>query len=103
MSRSLQNAMMIVFFFFKYSQSCYDGMGALRKLHERIRKKRIELRDSKSFVVHHNNAPSHRAQLVKKFLNKKICSLFPCPLFARFSRLPFFPFSETEISIEGVT
>ncbi len=43
----------------------------LRKLREHIRKKRPELWDTKSFVVHYDNAPSHRAQLVEKFLKKK--------------------------------
>ncbi len=73
----------------------------LWKLHERIRKKRLELWDSKSFIVYYDNAPSHHTQLVEKFLEKNdmfvihmfsICQIWPLVI--------FFSFSETELSIE---
>ncbi len=43
----------------------------LQKLHQRIKKKKPELWDTKCFVVHYDNALSHRTQLVEKLLGKK--------------------------------
>ncbi len=71
MSRSQQKAMMIVFFYihsvvmmewvpYHCNVNAEFYFKTLQKLHERIRK-RLELWHAKSFVVRHDNAPSHHA------------------------------------------
>ncbi len=114
MSCSQQKAMMIVFFDIHgvvmmewVSHNCnvnpeFD-VKTLRKLRKCIRKNRPELWNAKSFAVHHDNAPSRSLQVLKKFLEKIICSSFRMPLFSRFDPLRFFSFSKSKINIEGAT
>jgi hypothetical protein len=43
----------------------------LTKLRERMRKKRPEMSKKKSWILHQNNAPAHKALTVKQFLANK--------------------------------
>ncbi|UYV64367.1 hypothetical protein LAZ67_3000418 [Cordylochernes scorpioides] len=51
----------------------------LRRLREAIRQKRPELWRSKSWILHHDNAPAHTALKILKFLQDHSTSVFPQP------------------------
>ncbi|UYV65928.1 hypothetical protein LAZ67_3005902 [Cordylochernes scorpioides] len=52
-------------------------LGFLRRLREAIRQKRPELWRSKSWILHHDNAPAHTALKISKFLQIHSTSAFP--------------------------
>ncbi|UYV65560.1 hypothetical protein LAZ67_3004693 [Cordylochernes scorpioides] len=52
-------------------------LGVLRRLREAIRQKRPELWRSKSWILHHDNAPAHTALKISKFLQDHSTSVFP--------------------------
>ncbi|UYV85110.1 hypothetical protein LAZ67_X004608 [Cordylochernes scorpioides] len=54
-------------------------LGVLRRLREAIRQKRPELWRSKSWILHHDNAPAHTALKISKFLQGHSTSVFPQP------------------------
>ncbi|UYV65470.1 hypothetical protein LAZ67_3004454 [Cordylochernes scorpioides] len=54
-------------------------LGVLRLLREAIRQKRPELWRSKSWILHHHNAPAHTALKISKFLQDHSTSVFPQP------------------------
>ncbi|UYV78392.1 hypothetical protein LAZ67_16001165 [Cordylochernes scorpioides] len=54
-------------------------LGVLRRLREAIRQKRPELWKSKSWILHHDNAPAHTALKISKFLQDHSTSVFPQP------------------------
>ncbi|UYV75236.1 CLCN3 [Cordylochernes scorpioides] len=51
-------------------------LGVLRRLREAIRQKRPELWRSKSWILHHDNAPAHTALKILKFLQDHSTSVF---------------------------
>ncbi|UYV61772.1 hypothetical protein LAZ67_1006446 [Cordylochernes scorpioides] len=57
-------------------------LGVLRRLREAIRQKRPELWRSKSWILHHDNAPAHTALKILKFLQDHSTSVFPQPLYS---------------------
>ncbi|UYV74212.1 CLCN3 [Cordylochernes scorpioides] len=54
-------------------------LGVLRRLREAIRQKQPELWRSKSWILHHDNAPAHTALKISKFLQDHSTSVFPQP------------------------
>ncbi|UYV73316.1 hypothetical protein LAZ67_10002682 [Cordylochernes scorpioides] len=54
-------------------------LGVLRRLREAIRQKRPELWRSKSWILHHDNAPAHTDLKISKFLQDHSTSVFPQP------------------------
>ncbi|UYV65570.1 hypothetical protein LAZ67_3004741 [Cordylochernes scorpioides] len=54
-------------------------LGVLRRLREAIRQKRPELWRSKSWILHHDNAPAHTALKISKSLQDHSTSVFPQP------------------------
>ncbi|UYV83394.1 hypothetical protein LAZ67_23000867 [Cordylochernes scorpioides] len=52
-------------------------VGVLRRLREAIRQKRPEQWRSKSWILHHDNAPAHTAVKISKFLQDNSISVFP--------------------------
>ncbi|UYV60378.1 CLCN3 [Cordylochernes scorpioides] len=54
-------------------------LGVLRRLREAIRQKRPELWRSKSWILHHDNAPAHTALKISKFLQDHSTYVFPQP------------------------
>ncbi|UYV79832.1 hypothetical protein LAZ67_18000865 [Cordylochernes scorpioides] len=54
-------------------------LGVLRRLREAIRQKRLELWRSKSWILHHDHAPAHKALKISKFLQDHSTSVFPNP------------------------
>ncbi|UYV78890.1 hypothetical protein LAZ67_17000157 [Cordylochernes scorpioides] len=51
-----------------FTITCDSNLGVLRRLREAIRQKRPELWRSKSWILHHDNAPAHTALKISKFL-----------------------------------
>ncbi|UYV60948.1 hypothetical protein LAZ67_1002906 [Cordylochernes scorpioides] len=54
-------------------------LGVLRRLREAIRQKLPELLRSKSWILHHDNAPAYTALKISKFLQDHSTSVFPLP------------------------
>jgi hypothetical protein len=114
MSKSKVGAMMIVFFDIKgiimidwvpegqmVNQKHY--LEVLTKLRERVRKKRLELWQNKSWILHQDNVPAHNAFAVKQFLANKCIPMLehtPLPPFTRFSHLWLLPVPQTEKCVE---
>ncbi|UYV79063.1 hypothetical protein LAZ67_17000977 [Cordylochernes scorpioides] len=59
--------------------TAYSYLGVLRRLREAIRQKRPELWRSKSWILHHDNAPAHTALKISKFLQEHSTSVFLQP------------------------
>ncbi|UYV65855.1 PLD4 [Cordylochernes scorpioides] len=79
-------------------------MGVLRRLREAIKQKRLELWRSKSWILHHDNAPAHTALKISKFLQDHSTCVPPTPLQSRFGLLRLLPFWKaqgSEISEHG--
>ncbi len=75
----------------------------LQKLRICTRKKRPELWVENLFVLHHNNAPRHRADSMQKFLEKNNMWLMPHPPYSLDLALcNCFYFLEVETEAEGV-
>ena len=72
-------------------------MAVLKKLHEKVKRKRLELFANNSWILHHDNAPAHPALSVREFLATKqitvlehrACSpdLAPSDFFFLFSKI----------------
>ena len=45
-------------------------LGVMRRLREAIRQKRPDLRANNSWILHHDNAPSHNANVIREHLAK---------------------------------
>ncbi len=74
----------------------------LRKLRICIWKKRPELRVENLFVLYHDNAPSHQADSMQKFLEKNNMRLMPHPPYSP-DLLPcdFFIFPKLKLALKG--
>ncbi|UYV72276.1 hypothetical protein LAZ67_9002433 [Cordylochernes scorpioides] len=70
-------------------------LGVLRRLREAIRQKRPELWRSKSWILHHDNAPEHTALKISKFLQDHSTSVFPQP------PCDFFLFGKLKKKVKG--
>jgi len=53
----------------------------MRRLREAIRKKRPELWNNQSWILHHDNAPAYTSLLVRDFLVKNNTVIMPQPLY----------------------
>ncbi|UYV66476.1 hypothetical protein LAZ67_4001822 [Cordylochernes scorpioides] len=84
------NVMLTVFFDYQgivhheYQQqgstiTAYSYLGVLRRLREAIRQKRPVQWRSKSWILHHDNAPAHKALKISKFLQDHSTTVFPQP------------------------
>ncbi|KAJ8704018.1 hypothetical protein PYW07_013312 [Mythimna separata] len=80
-SRSKVKVMLTVFFDYRgvvHSEFLPEGLtvnkeyylSVMRRLREQIRRKRPDLWKENSCILHHDNAPSHKAIIVNEFLNK---------------------------------
>ena len=54
-------------------------LGVMRCLREAIRKKRPELWRDNSWFLHHDNAPSHTASILREFFAKNATNIVPQP------------------------
>jgi len=63
----------------------------------RIRRVRLEYRDSQTWLLLHDNAPSHNAIIVRQFLaQNKVCGAQSSTLLARFSTVRFLSIPKVE-------
>lgn len=54
-------------------------LGVMRRLREAIRRKRPELWAENSWILHHDNAPSHNAIIIRNFLTKNATNTIQQP------------------------
>ncbi|UYV82193.1 hypothetical protein LAZ67_21001311 [Cordylochernes scorpioides] len=77
-------------------------LGVLRRLREAIRQKRPELWRSKSWILHHDNAPAHRVLKISKFLQDHSTSVFPQPPYSPdLAPCVFFLFGKLKKKLNG--
>ncbi|UYV82653.1 hypothetical protein LAZ67_22000395 [Cordylochernes scorpioides] len=77
-------------------------LGVLRRLREAIRQKRPELWRSKSWILHHDNAPAHTALKISKFLQDHSTSVFPHPPYSPdLAPCDFFLFGKLKKKLKG--
>ena len=90
MSRSNMKVMLVVFFdwqgvihykFIPRGQTVNKEfyVAVLKLLREALRRKRLQLWTNQSWVLHHDNAPSHSSFLVRNFLSKNKMTIVPQP------------------------
>ena len=51
----------------------------MKRLREKIRRKRADLKKDNSWILHHDNAPSHKAITVNKFLANNSTNIIEQP------------------------
>ncbi|UYV71091.1 CLCN3 [Cordylochernes scorpioides] len=74
----------------------------LRRLREAIRQKRSELWRSKSWILHHDNAPAHTALKISEFLQDHSTSVFPQPPYSPdLAPCDFFLFGKLKKKVKG--
>ena len=54
----------------------------LKRLHEKVRRKRPELFANNSWILHHDNAPAHTAWSVREFLATKQITVLEHPAYS---------------------
>ena len=54
----------------------------LKRLHEKVRRKRPELFANNSWIMHHDNAPAHTALSVREFLATKQITVLEHPAYS---------------------
>lgn len=74
----------------------------MRRLREAIRKKRPELWKNNSWILHHDNAPSHTALLICEFLAKNSTNIISQPPYSPdLAPCDFFLFPKLKIPLRG--
>ncbi|UYV63544.1 SEC14L2 [Cordylochernes scorpioides] len=77
-------------------------LGVLRRLREAIKQKRPELWRSKSWILHHDNAPAHTTLTISKFLQDHSTSVFPQPPYSPdLAPCDFFLFENLKKKVKG--
>lgn len=77
-------------------------LGVMRRLRESIRKKRPELWQNNSWFLHHDNAPSHTAIVIRQFLTKNQTNTVPqAPYSPDMAPCDFFLFSRLKKPLRG--
>jgi histone-lysine N-methyltransferase SETMAR len=74
----------------------------LRCLRENIRRKQIDLWRAKNWILHDNNAPCHKALLIREFLaNHNMLSLLHPPYSPDLAPADFFLFPKMKTQLKG--
>lgn len=77
-------------------------LGVLRRLRENIRRKRPELWRSKSWVLHHDNAPAHSSLLIRDYCAKSETTVLPQPPYSPdLAPADFFLFPKLKSTLKG--
>ena len=75
---------------------------ALRRLREDIRRKRPELWCAGNWLLHDDNAPSHRALVMREFLTHKAITTFPHPPYSPdLAPCDFLLFPKMKLQLKG--
>lgn len=113
MSRSNLKLMLIIFFDYRgvvHHEFVPQGqtvnkefyVQVLRRLREDVRRKRPELWKNKSWVLHHDNAPSHSSLLVSQFLAGNEIAVLPHPPYSPdLAPADFFLFPKLKTTLKG--
>jgi len=56
-----------------------EFLGVMRRLREAVRQKRKDLWANNSWILHHDNAPSHSAIIIREFLTKNKTNIIQQP------------------------
>src|SRR5215469_6301242 len=73
----------------------------LRRLRENVRRRRPELWREETWLLHHDNAPSHTSVLTQQFLAKYKIAVIPHPPYSPdLAPCDFFLFQKNEIESE---
>lgn len=76
----------------------------LKNLRDAVRRKRPELWKNNSWILHHDNAPSHSAHLIGEFLSKNQTSVLPQPPYSPdLAPCDFFLFSRIKKHMKGTS
>lgn len=112
-SRSKMKVMLIVFFDIRgvvHYEFVPEGqtvnkeyyLGVMKRLRERIRKKRPNLWANNSWILHDDNAPSHRATIVTDFLAKNSTNVLQQPPYSPdLAPCDFFLFPKLKLPLRG--
>jgi transposase len=74
----------------------------LRRLRENLQRRRPELWRERTWLLHHDNAPSHTSVLTQQFLAKQNMSVIPQPLYSPdFAACDFFLFPKMKLKLKG--
>jgi histone-lysine N-methyltransferase SETMAR len=112
MSRSSTKTMLIVFFdirgivhreFVPQGQTVNKKFycEVLQRLRENIRRKRLDLWRMKNWILHDDNAPCHRALLVRDLANHNMLSLPHPPYSPDLAPADFFLFPKIKMQLKG--
>ena len=112
-SRSATKSMLIVFFDIRgivHHEFVHEGQtvnaefycNVLRRLREDIRRKRPELWCAGNWLLHDDNAPSHRALVMREFLTHKAITTFPHPPYSPdLAPCDFLLFPKMKLQLKG--
>ncbi|KMQ87532.1 mariner mos1 transposase [Lasius niger] len=112
-SRSKIKVMLTVFFDYRgvvHSEFLPEGqtvnkeyyLGVMRRLRENIRRKRPDLWKDNSWILHHDNAPSHKAIIVQEFLAKNTTNVIDqAPYSPDMAPCDFFLFPKLKLPLRG--
>lgn len=112
-SRSKVKVMLTVFFDYRgvvHSEFLPEGetvnkeyyLSVMRRLREQIRRKRPDLWKENSWILHHDNAPSHKAIIVNEFLAKNSTNLIEQPPYSPdLAPADFFLFPKLKLPLRG--
>jgi len=74
----------------------------LERLHEKVRQKRPEISANNSWILHHDNAPAHKALSVREFLATKQIALLEHPAYSPdLAPSDFFLFPKIKETLKG--
>ena len=77
-------------------------LSVMRRLREAIRKKRPELWANNSWFLHHDNAPSHTALILREFFAKNSTNIVPQPPYSPYlAPCDFWLFSKLKRPLRG--
>jgi [histone H3]-lysine36 N-dimethyltransferase SETMAR len=77
-------------------------LSVMRRLREAIRKKRPDLWINNSWFLHHDNAPSHTAIIIRDYLTQKSTNVLPqAPYSPDMAPADFFLFPKLKIPLRG--
>lgn len=77
-------------------------MAVMRRLRENIRRKRPDLWANNSWILHHDNAPSHTAIIVSEFLAKNSTNVISQPPYSPdMAPCDFFLFPRLKLPLRG--
>jgi len=113
MSQSKIKVMLVVFFYWKgtvhhecvphgqmVNKQLYQEV--LAHLRDAVRRKRPELWENQTWMLHHNNAPAYTSLLIRSYLAKHQTSIAPYPPYSPdLAPADFFLFPKLQTTLKG--